>query len=757
MNPHPAVSRRTLAAALVVVIVIAVAIAAYYLANLPSPTRTQTQTAATQTYAQTQTQAQATQVMQTMTTITSTQQQTIATQIPVQKPRLHTQILFITVPDEMTRIAMYKAGIVDVAQISPTRFRDINMTPVDGHRLILTMDKSKLWLVIDYVQFNVMKDPFNITEVRQALTYAVPYDTILNQVYGGLYVEHHSIVPRGVFGWTDYNIIKYNYNITKAKEILGKLKQERGFDPSKYTITISYPIGFTNWAQVAALLQNSWSQLGFRVLVETYSISEFLDKIDHFNFDVAILSWTSDYPDPDNNLMAYVWGGAEFKEIKYYKGVAPSDVGSYISRVERWVETEDFIVVVGPKGSGATYTGPTNKPLIVVSYVLDEEKTNANWGKPIAWVTIGAAGWRDVPTSAIVKLSRMVLDPEVRKALVNAAAIVFNNEAVMIILGQEASQRNYGSWVQNMYYPYPLPALARFDLVWESPDAPVRDTGILGIKNDPETFVFALGGWPDTFDTAKSYEGFGWRVFAQIYSRPITYHYEETEPEPDVAAAWAFSEDATELYLVIRGGVVAYDPWNNKTYPINAVDVLFSMWRVARLNLPGSGAWLIKEFIDVNSSQVLSEDEFKEILGKGLVTVYRGKEYRVSTMDDLLKIFNYQGATAGVVKLKLYFPYPPILHILNTPPASVISMRYALGDNYEKALADSNNGKNPSAWAKYVIPGEDDPSFRLLKDKPISTGPYYVADYKEDSYILMKINKYYWNAKLWEDMYGYKP
>jgi peptide/nickel transport system substrate-binding protein len=90
----------------------------------------------------------------------------------------------------------------------------------------------------------------------------------------------------------------------------------------------------------------------------------------------------------------------------------------------------------------------------------------------------------------------------------------------------------------------------------------------------------------------------------------------------------------------------------------------------------------------------------------------------VYSLSDLLAFFNYTGPTAGVVKLKLYFPYPPILHILTTAVASVIPMEYALGDKYEAALRDSNYGKNPAAWANYVIEGEDDPSYKLLKINP---------------------------------------
>ncbi|MDW8010797.1 MAG: ABC transporter substrate-binding protein [Sulfolobales archaeon] len=733
MNLRRAISRITALVITAVVVVAVAAAVAIYIVSVPPPPVTPTPTP---------------------TPIpTPTPTTPVVTPAPL-KPALHTQVLYIISDDELTRISLYKAGVADIATVTPARWKDVNLTPVDGHRLLLLIDKEKPRLTIQYVLFNTMREPFNIPEVRQALAYTVPYDTVLGQIFGGLYTYLHTIVPKGLPGYTEYGIIKYEFSEAKAREIIGKLK-ERGFDPAKYTITVIYNLGNTARAQIAALLQNFWTRLGFKVFVETYSWPEFLDRVDHFNYDVALIGWIPDYLDPDNYLMPFVWGGAEFKELKYYDNVATGDVGKYISKVERAVETEKYVVVVGPKGTGATYAGPTGKPLIVVSYVLDEEKTGKNWEKPVAFVTIGAAGWKDVPVSALVKISRMILDAEIREAIINAAVRVFNNEAVMVLLGQAVTGRNHGSWVLNMYYP--LTASARYDLVYETPDAPVKDTGVLGIKNDPQTMVIATIGWPDTFDPAKSYESFGWEIFWQIYSKPVTYRYEEVEPEPELAVAWAFSKDATELYFVIRGNTVAYDPWNDRTYPIDATDVLFSAWRVVRLNLPGSAAWMFFDFIDMNASQVLTEEEFKQVLTQGLVAVYRGKEVEVKSLDELLKFFGYQGPTAGVVKFKLYFPYPPILHIFTTAIASVIPMEYALGDRYAAALADSRNGKDPSAWAKYVVPGEDDATYRLLKDKPVSTGPYYVTDYKEGSYILLKLNRYYWNATLWEKLYGYKP
>jgi peptide/nickel transport system substrate-binding protein len=736
MNLRQAISRTTAIVVAIIIIIAAVAIA--YYASRPAPPATTTTTPTTTTSPTTTTPSP------TTTTTTTT---TVA---PPQKT-LHKTVLYIISNDDTTRIQLYKSGVVDIAAVPPERWADVNGTAIDGYKLELYIRKDKPRLTIQHIIINTENEPLNNPDVRRALAYAVPYDYIIEKLLAGLYVRLYTIVPKGMFGWTDYNIEHYEFNLTKAREIL----DATGIDPSQYTIRVSYNTGNTVRAQIAALLQNWWSRLGFRVVVETYTWPVYLDHVDNFDFDVALLGWIPDYLDADNYLSPFVWGGAEFTDIVYYKDASTNDISTYLADVERVVDTEDYVVIIGPKGSGAQV--PANlpsKPLLIVAYELDVEATQSNWENPYSMVTVGAPNWRDVPVSALVKLAQRVIDPEVRKAVINAAVIVFNNEAPMIMIAQAVTGENHGSWVRDVYYP--LTAFMRYDLVWEYSDAPVKETGVRDIVNDAETMVIATIGWPDTFDPAKSYESFGWEIFEQIYDTPITYYKEDIEPRPDIAVAWVFNEAGDELYLVIRGGVKAYDPWNDETYDIDAVDVLFSIWRAGRLQLDPS--WMINSFIDLNASSVLTEDELNQLLQQGVYeTVYLGEEAQVSSLQDLLDFFGYTGETAGVVKLKLYFPYSPILHVLATKIYSVLPMEYVLGDNYTDALQASNNGRNPAAWAEFIGVGEDDPTHILVGEHPVGTGPYYVEDYREDSYIILRLNPHYWNATWWEQLYGYTP
>ncbi|MEM1509577.1 MAG: ABC transporter substrate-binding protein [Thermofilaceae archaeon] len=668
----------------------------------------------------------------------------------------HKQVLYIIVNDEGTRINMYKTGVFDIGVVTPARWPDVNNTPVNEFSLRLVRRPDRPGLTIQYICLNPEREPLNNVNVRRALAYATPYEIILNQVFNKLYTQLHTIVPKGVPGYTEFGIEKFEYNVTKASEIIAKLKAETGFDPSKYVITIIYNEGNTARQQIASLLQQSWGQLGFKVNVEAYSWPKYLDLFDHFQYDVALLGWIPDYLDADNYLMPFVYGGAEFSEIEYHANVAAEDVGNYVSSIESIIEVEDYTVIVGPKGTGASYTGPTAKPLIIINYVVDWDTTNANWKNPISMVTLGAGGLKDITLSALCRASQRIIESSVRKAVIQAAVITFNRAVSMILMGQNIIGENFGTWVYGMYYP--LSTFARYDLVWENASAPVIDTGVLDVKNDPETMVIGTIGWPDTFDPAKSYESFGWEIFWHVYGRLVTLWKEDTEPIPELAVAWAFSKDGTDLYFVMRGDVLAYDPWNGKTYPITAVDALFSVWRAVRANLPGGPQWMIDSFIDVNSSSVLTENELDSIAKtEGLIAEFKGKTAEVKSFSELLNFFGYSGKTAGVVKFKMWFPYAPILQIFVTGVGSVFPMEYALGDQYQAALGDSNNGKIPAAWANYIQPGQEDPVFLLLSTKPVSTGPYYVADYKEDSYVLLKFNPYYWNTTLWQELYSFKP
>jgi peptide/nickel transport system substrate-binding protein len=422
------------------------------------------------------------------------------------------------------------------------------------------------------------------------------------------------------------------------------------------------------------------------------------------------------------------------------------------------IETSKAFVVVGPVGSKVPNFDNKGKPIIVVKFKVNKTATVPP-ENCTAFNTIDPAFFRDYYADALILAGREESNPAIRTQIYEAVYKLSNYYEPMIWLGQYIAVFNYWSWVHGRYYQ---PTLGeRFDLITEDANAPKVPLGIGGYVNNATTYVDVTFGWPESFDPAKSYETFGWLIFHEIGDTLVTYWKNETKRLiPDLAVAWAHNKEGTVWYFVIRGNVKAYDPWHNKVYPVNATDVLFTLWRIARLNLDPS--WMISTFIDVNASTVLTESEFNNILSKGGIYVDYGNFHgEVKSLSDLLKVFGYSGPTAGVVELKLYKPYGAILEILADPFTMVIPMKY-LFDNvpqlqgkYAEAMSLSKAGRNPSAWAKFIGTGEQEPTHQYLHKYPISTGPYYVKEYKENSYIVLHYNPYYWNVTLWQKMFGH--
>ena len=701
-------------------------------------------------------------VTKTLTTTTSialtktvTQTKSLA---PVAGKTMIKTVIYLIESSGTTRVMLLKKGVVDFGATPPT-----GSIPPD---MLQTLENAKLGsysivvnphgLTFDilYIVLNTLKPPFNNPLVRKALAYAVPYKMIWETIYHGTMTRLVGVIPKGMLGWTDYNVIHYTFNLTKAKELIKKA----GIDPSKYVIVIYYNKGNPQRAKIATLLSTYWGMLGFKTMVRALTWPQLLEKTEKPDFDVYIQDWLPDYIDPDDYATPLAYGGTKFDFVKVYPNVSPTKVSELLSKAVV-IDTPHYIVVVGPADTGAKVSILKSKPIIVVQYKLAKKQIPpANLS---AFTTIDPAFYRNYTLDALIVAGRYEFDPHIREAIYQAVEILTNRLCFMIWLGQYKLIELYWSWLKNVYYN-PILGM-RFDLVYKVKKGYAEPIGIDGYVNNASTLVLTTNRWPESFDPAKDYETIGWEIFHQIGDTLVTYWGSDTShPVPDLAVAWCHSKNGTLWFFVIRGGVYAYDPWHHKLYKVTALDALFTLWRIARLGLDPS--WMITSFIDVNHSMVLTEKEFDELLHKmSCIAEFKGKIEKVTSLSQLLAFFGYSGKTAGVLMLKLYKPYAAILNILADPFTMIIPAKYLfdwvpqLKGKYLEAMKAADWGKNPAAWAKYIKPGESDPTHQFLNKYLIGTGPYYIAGYKRGAYIILKINPYYWNSTLWLKLYGYKP
>jgi peptide/nickel transport system substrate-binding protein len=142
---------------------------------------------------------------------------------------------------------------------------------------------------------NTKIPPFDKTEVRQAICYAVPYDTILKDVMHGYAQKNRSIVGNGMPG-SDFSFWHYDTDLKKAADKLGAAGYPGGKGAAPITITVR-----ADWEEAeraAILIQAQLQQLGLNVSVQKLAFAPFNEQEQGRKLQTWIDEWLSWVNDP---------------------------------------------------------------------------------------------------------------------------------------------------------------------------------------------------------------------------------------------------------------------------------------------------------------------------------------------------------------------------------------------------------------------------------------------------------------------------
>ena len=163
-------------------------------------------------------------------------------------------VLATIIPESVDQQQALDGGTVDMAFNVP-------LTSIDAYKTnpAFTVDQEPSFF--NYVGlFNTAKAPLDDPKVRQALSYAIPYQDVITVGTHGYGTQSHGPVPAGVFPY-DATVPQYSYDLDKAKALL----KEAGHEGGGFKMEITYAAENPAETLFAPLIQDSFGKLGIDV------------------------------------------------------------------------------------------------------------------------------------------------------------------------------------------------------------------------------------------------------------------------------------------------------------------------------------------------------------------------------------------------------------------------------------------------------------------------------------------------------------
>jgi peptide/nickel transport system substrate-binding protein len=206
------------------------------------------------------------------------------------KPKLQ-KIIFKVIPDASSRLAQLQSGAVDIAYQLP--LKDVKNLQSDPN--ITIADNPTRGVV--FIGMNQNTAPFDNAKVRQAISYAVPYDTILKEVLQGYGKQLTSPIPDGTPYHTD-QFFQYKLDYDKAKQLL----TEAGF-PNGFDATFQIASGVEEGKEIAVWVQQSLAQIGIKVTIQEIPGAAFNEQLQKHELGFFFFNnWISINNDPFYHL-----------------------------------------------------------------------------------------------------------------------------------------------------------------------------------------------------------------------------------------------------------------------------------------------------------------------------------------------------------------------------------------------------------------------------------------------------------------------
>ncbi|RVU54408.1 ABC transporter substrate-binding protein [Anaerosphaera multitolerans] len=194
--------------------------------------------------------------------------------------------LYVYNMDPNTSIMEYEAGNLDLVKVE-TKMVEPYKTNEFKDQLV----KVDLMAIIA-LNLNVNMEPLNDVKVRQALTYTIDKESLVQDFLQGNGTPANSIIPPNIMGHPDREANKYDPE--KAKELLAAAGYAEGIKLE------SYVVEGDEAADIAVVLQEQMKASNIDLKINLVDQATYVDMRKAGEVQCPILTWYKDIPDPDN-------------------------------------------------------------------------------------------------------------------------------------------------------------------------------------------------------------------------------------------------------------------------------------------------------------------------------------------------------------------------------------------------------------------------------------------------------------------------
>jgi len=204
--------------------------------------------------------------------------------------------------------------------------------------------------LVEYVYVNNQKGPLNDVKVRQALSYAVDYKSIIDYVLQGNGVQMRGPVPEGMWGHKS-DLFQYSLDVAKAKSLL----KDAGV--SNLELTLLYSARRSSWEQIATILQSNFADIGVTLKLEMMANPAMRDRVDKGDFELCLGAWSPDFADPymfmnfwfDSRLWGLPGNRSFYKNDQVDAMIRKAaSISSQQERTELYYEAQEIIMEEAP-------------------------------------------------------------------------------------------------------------------------------------------------------------------------------------------------------------------------------------------------------------------------------------------------------------------------------------------------------------------------------------------------------------------------